>query len=268
MPPVYHPHPIIFKIGPLALRWYSLAYICGLLFGWLYVNHLVKYSPKALTKAQVGDLLLWVAAGVIFGGRLGFVLFYQFDFYSHHPIEIVKIWQGGMSSHGGFIGVVIALILFTRRYRLRLLAVGDVVSCAVPLGLMLGRLANFANGELYGRVAGSNAPFAIIFPEGGGMLPRHPSQLYEASLEGLLLFIIMWLLWRLPAIRNREGLLTGLFLTLYAVARIIAELYREPDYYLGYYFETLTMGQILSLPMLLIGLIFIIYRWKCSPKQT
>lgn len=244
--------PVAIHIGPLAIRWYALAYIAGLLGGWTYLRWLVRRPPKAMTVEQVDDLLVWVTLGVVLGGRLGYVLFYKPGYYLANPGDIVAVWQGGMSFHGGLLGVIIALFLFCRRHRLSIPAVGDVVACVTPLGLLFGRLANFINGELFGRPA-PDVPWAMVFPN-GGPLPRHPSQLYEAALEGLVLLVVMHLLWRREALRLRPGFLGGAFLVGYGMARIIAELFREPDAHLGFLAGGVTMGQLLSLPMVLTGL--------------
>ncbi len=246
--------PIAIEIGPIAIRWYALAYIAGLLGGWFYLRWLVRRPPHAMSIAQVDDFLVWATLGVVFGGRLGYVLFYKPLHYLSAPWEIVAVWQGGMSFHGGLLGVVVAIVLFCRRNRLDILAVGDVVACVAPLGLFFGRIANFINGELFGRPA-ADVPWAMVFPH-GGPLPRHPSQLYEAFLEGLVLLIVLHLLWRIEPLRMKRGFLFGVFLVGYGLARIVAEFFREPDAHLGFLAGGVTMGQILSLPMLMAGLAF------------
>ncbi len=249
-----YPHfdPIAIAVGPFAIRWYALAYITGLMLGWTYVKRLVRHPPYAMKEIDVDDFLVWATLGVVLGGRTGYVLFYKPDFYFSHPLEIFKLWRGGMSFHGGLLGVVTAIVLFSRQRKLNLFAVGDVVCCAVPIGLFFGRLANFVNGELFGRVA-PDVPWAMVFPN-GGPLPRHPSQLYEAGMEGLILFTIMALLWRNPRIRAHSGVLAGCFLTGYGTARIVGEFFRQPDPFLGFLIGGATMGQLLSLPLVLIGL--------------
>lgn len=245
--------PIAIEIGPLAIRWYALAYIAGLLGGWWYVRWLVQHSPKPMSVAQVDDFLIWATLGVVIGGRLGYVLFYKPVYYLGNPLEIFMVWKGGMSFHGGLLGVVAAIVAFCRSHKLNILAVGDVISVVAPLGLFFGRLANFINGELFGRPA-PDVPWAMVFPH-GGPVPRHPSQLYEAALEGLVLLIIMHLLWRSEFLRRRPGFLFGAFLAGYSLARIVAEVYREPDAHLGFIAGGVTMGQILSVPMLLAGIV-------------
>ncbi len=247
--------PILVEFGPLAIRWYSLAYVGGLLFAWWYIRRLngsyVTFGLTPPLKPDEGDdLLFWATLGVILGGRLGYVLFYQAGYYWDHPLEVFAVWQGGMSFHGGLLGVAVALTAFCRRRSMPLIAVADLLACAVPFGLMLGRAANFINGELFGRP--SDVPWAMVFPFGGPDL-RHPSQLYEAALEGALLFVIMGMLFRLTNIRAYTGALTGLFLVGYACARGVSEMFRQPDVHLGFLTGGTTMGQLLSIPMAALG---------------
>jgi phosphatidylglycerol:prolipoprotein diacylglycerol transferase len=257
--------PIAIQIGPIAIRWYALAYITGLAVGWQFIRRLAARGASGLNRAQIDDLLFWVAMGVILGGRLGYVLFYRPDHYLFNPLEILKVWQGGMSFHGGMLGVIVAIIWFSRRNKLPVLGVGDTVAVAVPIGLFFGRIANFVNGELYGRA--SNAPWAMVFPD-GGLIPRHPSQLYEAGLEGLVLFLVLaWLAYRTSALR-RPGLTTGVFLVGYGLARGIIELYREPDVGIALPDIGVTMGQLLSLPMLIIGLLLISHARSHPPLDS
>lgn len=243
--------PVAIRIGPLALRWYALAYIAGLLLGWRYVRFLAARGLARFERAEVDDLLFWIALGVILGGRIGYALFYRPGHYLANPHEILMLWRGGMSFHGGLLGVLAALVWFARRSGRAPLAVADTVAAAVPIGLFFGRLANFINGELWGRA--SDVPWAMAFPD-GGPLPRHPSQLYEAALEGVALFALLaWLVHRRNALA-RPGLVTGAFLAGYGAARGLAELAREPDAHIGFLAGGATMGQILSLPMLVAGL--------------
>ena len=244
--------PVIFAIGPFAIRWYALAFIAGLLIGWKYMVWFVSRPPYAMEKKDVDDFLVWA---------FGYVAFYNFDFYLSHPGAIFKVWQGGMSFHGGFIGVIIAVLLFARQRKLNLWAVSDAVACSVPIGLFLGRLANFINGELFGRV--SDVPWAMVFPH-GGPFPRHPSQIYEAILEGLVLFILLYVLANKESIRNRPGVLSGVFMVGYPVARGFVELFRQPDAHIGFLAGGMTMGQLLSIPFLLAGL-YLIFR---RPAET
>lgn len=242
--------PVAIEIGPFAIRWYALAYIAGLLLGWRLLRRLMAAAPAVGTPQQADDFLTWATLGVILGGRLGYVLFYRPEFYLAHPLEILKVWTGGMSFHGGALGVIVAIALFARLNRISVLALGDRVAPCVPIGLGLGRLANFVNGELWGRV--TDVPWGMIFPH-GGPLPRHPSQLYQATLEGLVLFVVLIALAMRPAIRARRGFLAGAFLAGYGIARIIGELFREPDAFLGFLAFGATMGQLLSIPMVLVG---------------
>lgn len=243
--------PVLVEIGPIAVRWYALAYILGLLLGWRYVRWLRRGHPAGWTEMDIDDFLVWATVGVILGGRFGYVLAYNGALFLDEPLEIFAIWQGGMSFHGGLVGVTVAIVAYGLKRGKSFLALADRIACATPIGLLFGRLANFVNGELYGRA--SEAPWAMVFPR-GGPVPRHPSQLYEAVLEGVVLFVVMAIAWRIPALRDRPGRLTGLFLVGYAVARILVELVREPDIQLGFLLGPLTMGQLLSLPLLLGGL--------------
>jgi phosphatidylglycerol:prolipoprotein diacylglycerol transferase len=250
--------PIAVAIGPFAIRWYALAYIAGIVLGWLYARALIRgerlWGGKApMTITDYDDFVLWVTLGIILGGRIGYVLFYNPSHFAAHPLEIFQLWQGGMSFHGGFTGCVVAVILFARARGISILSLGDVTCAVGPIGLLLGRLANFVNGELWGRPA--DVPWAFVFP-GGGPLPRHPSQLYEAALEGLLLLAILALCIRAGALR-RPGMIIGLFAVGYGIFRSFAELFREPDAQLGFLWGGLTMGMLLSIPLILAGLGFI-----------
>jgi phosphatidylglycerol:prolipoprotein diacylglycerol transferase len=204
---------------------------------------------------HLDDFLVWAIVAIVLGGRLGFVLFHQLEYYLANPAEIVEVWHGGMSFHGGLLGVLLGLLLFAHRREIPFLALTDIVAAAAPIGLFLGRLANFVNGELWGRP--SDAPWAMVFPN-GGPAPRHPSQLYEAGLEGVVLFLLLFFLARSPAIRVRLGLLSGVFLTGYGMSRVFVELFREPDREIGYLIGGTTMGQWLSLPMLAGGIYLIL----------
>jgi phosphatidylglycerol:prolipoprotein diacylglycerol transferase len=247
--------PVLIEIGPFAIRWYALAYIAGLVLGWQYLKRLVQRPGWRLTPAEVDDLLVYVTLGVVIGGRLGYVLFYRPGFYLEHPLEALAVWHGGMSFHGGVLGVIGAAALFGHLRRRSILEIGDAVCAAAPIGLVFGRIANFINGELFGRV--SDVPWAVVFPHGGPE-PRHPSQLYEAGLEGLVLFAVMtWFAWR-PREPGSDGRLAGIFLIGYALSRSFVELFREPDAHLGYLVGGLTMGQLLSLPMIVLGALLVL----------
>lgn len=248
--------PVLIHLGPLAIRWYGLAYVAGLVIGWRYVRRLAAGPPEVASARDVDDFLVWATLAVVLGGRIGYVLFYQLPYYSAHPLAALEIWRGGMSFHGGLLGVIVATLVFVRRRGLVLWRFFDAIACAVPIGLFFGRLANFINGELFGRV--TDVPWAMVFPR-GGPLPRHPSQLYEAGLEGIVLGIVLFLLWRIPAVRGKAGALSGAFLTGYALARLIGETFRQPDVQIGFLVGGTTMGQWLSLPMLAFGL-YLIFR--------
>jgi phosphatidylglycerol---prolipoprotein diacylglyceryl transferase len=253
--------PVAIAIGPFAIRWYALAYISGIILGWLYARSLLKNDrlwggPAPISLVQLDDFILWVTLGIIVGGRTGYVLFYNLPFFMQHPLEIFELWKGGMSFHGGFMGCVIAVIWFCRRNGLPILSLGDITTAVGPIGLFLGRIANFINSELWGRAADPSLPWAMIFPN-GGPLPRHPSQLYEAGLEGILLFIVLAIMVRCGALK-RPGLILGSFIALYGLARITGEHFREPDPQLGFLWGGLTMGMLLSLPMIIIGAILMV----------
>ncbi|MGH7031720.1 MAG: prolipoprotein diacylglyceryl transferase [Stellaceae bacterium] len=259
-------NPIAVAVGPFAIRWYALAYIVGLLIGWRYCLALAGRPPHLVGRQDVDDFLVWATLGVVLGGRIGYVLFYNPGYYSLHPEQALYVWHGGMSFHGGAIGVTIALILFTRARRIPLFAFSDVIIEAIPIGLFFGRIANFINGELYGRP--TDVPWAMIFPN-GGPVPRHPSQLYEAVCEGILLFLLLFVAERLGA-RRRPGVVTGLFLVGYAIARIFGEMFRQPDAQIGYLVFGTTEGQLLSIPVLLAGIVLILWarRSRRLPERS
>lgn len=277
--------PIAISIGPFAIRWYALAYVAGILLGWKYVGWLSKLrhpgecrdpedasassrkisrpwrlrwipgqarddAQPLLPPAAYDDIITYAVLGILLGGRIGYVLFYNLPYYLESPLEALKIWQGGMSFHGGLVGVITAFIMFCRKYKLRFFTVSDLLACATPIGLFFGRIANFINGELYGRV--TDVPWGMVFPH-GGPLPRHPSQLYEAGLEGLVLFVILFLLATRTNAREKTGVLSGVFLMGYAIARAVVENFREPDAQIGFLLGAFTMGQLLCVPMLLFG---------------
>ena len=265
--PFPHFNPILVQIGPFAIRWYALAYIAGIIIGWRYVAGLAKAGRlwplrgPAANGAQIDDLVLWITVGVIVGGRLGHVFFYTPDIIWKDPLEIFKTWHGGMSFHGGAIGVVIAIVGFARVNRLDIFRLGDLVAPAVPIGLFFGRIANFINGELWGRP--TDAPWGIVFP-GAGPLPRHPSQLYEAALEGVVLFLVLRWATHGAKLLNRRGVVAGMFFVGYGLFRIALENVREPDDYMPNFPLGLTMGMMLSTPMLLFGA-WLIWRGLVEP---
>jgi phosphatidylglycerol:prolipoprotein diacylglycerol transferase len=247
--------PVLVSIGPIAIRWYALAYIIGILLGWFYARAVVARpalwgGTAPMSVADYDDFVLWVTLGIILGGRIGYVLFYNPAYFAAHPMEILQLWNGGMSFHGGFLGCVLAGVLFARHRGISILSLGDITCAAGTIGLFLGRMANFINGELWGRR--TDVPWAMVFPT-GGPFPRHPSQLYEAGLEGLVLFIVLALLIRAGWLK-RPGFVMGAFAAGYAIARSICELFREPDPQLGFLWGGLTMGTLLSLPLLLAGI--------------
>lgn len=250
--------PVAFSIGPFVVRWYALAYIAGLLFAIWYAKRLVRTQalwggrqPTA-TPTQIDDLFVWIVLGVILGGRLGYVLFYNPVYFLANPLDILKVWEGGMSFHGGFLGVVVALYFYGKKHGITVYQLLDLAAATTPVGLGLGRLANFINGELYGRAG--DAPWTMIFPHDPQQIPRHPSQLYEAALEGLVLFIVIRIATHRFQALSHPGRASGLFALGYGLSRIIVEFFREPDAQLGYFFGFITMGMILSLPLVAIGI--------------
>jgi phosphatidylglycerol---prolipoprotein diacylglyceryl transferase len=248
-------NPVLISIGPLAVRWYALAYIVGILAGWFYARAIIAAErlwggPAPLTVIDFDDFVIWITLGIILGGRTGYVLFYNLPHFAAHPIEILELWNGGMSFHGGVIGCIVAIVLFALHRGIPMLSLGDVATAVAPIGLFLGRIANFINGELWGRP--TDVPWAMVFPH-GGPIPRHPSQLYEATLEGIALFVVLNLLVRWGALK-RPGVVTGAFALGYGIARIICELFREPDVQLGFLWGGLTMGMLLSIPLMLAGI--------------
>lgn len=252
-----HIDPVAFWLGPFAIRWYALAYLAGFLIGWRYAMKLAGFDDDTRpTPKDVDDFLPWVIAGVILGGRLGYVLFYNFEHYFENPVDIFKLWHGGMSFHGGALGVILVLLIWPHIHRIPHLRLADIVCASVPIGLFFGRIANFINGELFGRV--TDAPIGMVFPAGGPE-PRHPSQLYEAGLEGAVLFLILFLLMRIDGVRNKPGIVSGVFLAGYGFARSFIELFREPDAHIGFINGSFTMGQLLSTPMIIAGIGLIVF---------
>ncbi|WP_343312439.1 prolipoprotein diacylglyceryl transferase [Brucella sp. BE17] len=250
--------PVIFSVGPLAVHWYGLGYVVGILFAWWYAKKLVRNhrlwanNEPPMEPEALDDFVIWAALGVILGGRIGYTVFYNSSYYFANPLEIPAIWDGGMSFHGGIIGVTLAMMLFARSRQIGVWSMFDTIAAGVPVGLGLVRITNFINSELWGRV--SDAPWAVYFPN-GGPLPRHPSQIYEALLEGLVLFFVLFaFIWGRKKLK-KPGFIAGVFVTGYGLSRIVVEFFRQPDAQLGYLFGGwLTMGMLLSLPMVLLGL--------------
>jgi len=274
--------PIAIHLGPLAVRWYGLAYFAGILIGWQYARSLVRNDrlwggrPAPMTVTDIDDFLLWLVIGIVVGGRLGYALFYQPGHYLDDPLGFFRLWEGGMSFHGGLLGTILAMTLFALNRHIPILSLFDVAAASVPFGLLLGRLANFINGELWGRT--TDVPWGMVFcnvtiaqANGGlcpaGLVPRHPSQLYEAALEGVLLFVVLRILTHRCGSLARPGMTGGAFIAGYGVARIIVELFREPDPQLGYFAGHFTMGMILSLPMVLVGLAAVAWAASRRPAQ-
>lgn len=251
--------PVIFRLGVFDIRWYSLAYLVGIVVAWILIYRNIRKYKLPITRAQLDDMMFNITLGIILGGRIFYVLFYNLDMFLSNPLEIFAIWHGGMSFHGGLIGVIVALYISARKMKYPFWGLSDMAALYTPIGLFLGRLANFVNDELWGRV--TDVPWAVRFPS-GGYLPRHPSQLYEAFLEGIVLFFLLNFLWRYEKVRQKQGFVSGVFLSFYALSRMFVECFRQPDEQIGFLFGKITMGQVLSLPLLLFGL------WLCfRPKS-
>lgn len=253
--------PVAFEIGPIAVRWYSLAYLFGLLGAWWIAVRLSAKSSSSFTPVLIADFALWAMLGIILGARVGYVIFYNPMVYLNNPLEIFALWHGGMSFHGGFVGLLLAMIVYAHVKKISFWDISDIVACVAPLGLLLGRIANFINGELYGRI-NLDIPWAVEFEQGGGF-PRHPSQLYEAFAEGLLPLVAFTLLWWLvPYVRKHKGFMSGAFLVWYAVARSFCEVFRQPDVQIGFIGNYFTMGQLLSIPLMVAGVVVLLYSVK------
>ncbi len=267
-----YPHidPIAIRLGPLAIHWYGITYLVAFGLFYFLATRRLRHpqfagitQPAPWSRRDVEDMLFWGVVGVIVGGRLGFCLFYKPAFYAAHPLQVFAIWEGGMSFHGGMLGVIVAMIGWARRNGRPWLQVTDLVAPCVPLGLASGRVGNFINGELWGRFAPPDLPWGMVFPQSGSMLPRHPSQIYQFLLEGVLLFVLLWLYARRP---RRTGQVSGAFLVGYGVFRFIAEYFREPDAYLGLLSLGLSMGQWLCVPMVLAGIA--LWTWASRRPAT
>lgn len=260
---VHNFNPILIDLGLFQIRWYSIAYILGIILGWIYAKRIIKKTAKnkynfvSITKSQFDDIVVYLVLGIVLGGRLGYVFFYNLEYYSQNFFEIFKLWQGGMSFHGGLLGVIISIIFFSKKTKTNFFKFADIISCVAPIGIFLGRLANFINGELYGKI--STLPWAIIFPNGGS-IARHPSQIYEAILEGIILFILINYLALKKQLLFKTGYISGFFLVSYSILRIVSENFREPDIHLGYFFNYFSMGTLLSIITLIAGssIIFLI----------
>ncbi len=250
--------PIITQIGPLAIRWYGVAYVVGILLGWKWMRYLSQHPPfkGLLTQEQIDQFLTFAILSIVIGGRFGYVLFYSPELIWNEPLRIVQTWTGGMSFHGGFLGMIVASWWFTKKHTLSFLRFTDILVCVAPIGLFFGRIANFINAELFGRT--TDVPWGMVFPD-AGPLPRHPSQLYEAFLEGIVLFVLCNLLIRNVIFKKAPGKISGVFLLAYGICRTLVECVREPDGHLGYFLEILTWGQILTIPMIMGGL-FLLFR--------
>ncbi|MDG2458230.1 MAG: prolipoprotein diacylglyceryl transferase [Alphaproteobacteria bacterium] len=249
-------NPVAIDLGFIQIRWYAISYIAGILLSWVLILNIIKFKNLKVDNKVISELISNSMIGIIIGGRLGYVIFYNPDYYLNNFLEIFKLWNGGMSFHGGFIGVVFAVIYSSKISKTPILILADLIAIVAPIGIFFGRLANFINGELYGRI--TNHSFGMIFPNAGNS-PRHPSQLYEAFFEGFLLFIIMLLFIKFTNILNKKGLITALFLSCYGSFRFMIEFFREPDSNIGLLYFNFSMGQLLSLPMIIVGLYFIIF---------
>jgi len=259
---VHNFDPVLIDLGLFQIRWYSLAYILGITLGWVYANKIIKlttinqYNFKQITTLVFDNSIVFLVLGIVVGGRLGYVFFYNLEFYTQNFLEVFKIWQGGMSFHGGLAGVIISIIIFSKKNNTNFFKLADIVSCVAPIGIFLGRISNFINGELYGKI--SDLPWAVIFPSAGNY-PRHPSQIYEAILEGIILFFLINYLALKKKLLFKTGYVSCIFLISYSAFRMFSEIFREPDLHIGYYFNYFSMGIILSFITLLAGFLIIFF---------
>ncbi len=259
---VHNFNPIMIDLGIFQIKWYSMAYILGIAVGWIYANRIIKssainnYNFHQIKKSDFDNLIIYLVLGIIIGGRLGYILFYNLTYYFNNFLEIFKIWEGGMSFHGGLLGVIISILYFSKKTNTNFFKYADIICCVAPIGIFLGRIANFINGELYGKI--SNVPWAIIFPNGGNV-SRHPSQLYEAMLEGILLFILVNFLALKKNLIVKTGYVSSFFLISYSILRILSENFREPDHHIGYLFNYFSMGTLLSILTLAGGFLIIFF---------
>ena len=267
---VHNFDPVFIDLGIFQIKWYSLSYILGILLGWVYAKKIIeitsknKYETESVKKTSFDDLIIFIVLGIIIGGRLGYVIFYNSEYYFQNIDEIFKIWQGGMSFHGGLIGVIVSVLIFSKKSKTNFFKFTDIICCVAPIGIFLGRISNFINAELYGKI--STLPWAVIFPNVDN-IPRHPSQIYEAIMEGIILFILINYLALKKSLLYKNGLISGLFLISYSIARIFSEAFREPDVHLGYFFGYFSMGTLLSFLTLIAGL-FIISTVKKSEQNN
>ena len=262
---VHNFDPVLIDLGLFQIRWYSLAYILGIIIGWMYAVKIInlttnnKYNFEQIKTSHFNDLIIYLVVGMVIGGRLGYVFFYNFVYYSENFFEIFKLWQGGMSFHGALLGVIVSLIFFSKKTKTNFFKFADIVSCVAPIGIFLGRIANFINGELYGKI--STLPWAVIFPNGGSMA-RHPSQIYEAILEGIILFALINYFALKKKLLFKTGYISGLFLVSYSILRMLSEIFREADIHLGLFFNYFSLGTLLSLATLVAGLVMIMFAKK------
>ncbi len=262
---VHNFNPVLIDLGLLQIKWYSIAYIAGISLGWIYAIKIIqftkinKFKYKPIEKEKFDDFLLYLVLGIVVGGRLGYVVFYNFNYYSQNLSEIIKLWEGGMSFHGGLIGVIVSIIIFSKAKKEYFFKIADIVACVSPIGIFFGRIANFINGELYGKF--STLPWAVVFPNGGN-LARHPSQIYEALLEGFLLFVLINYFALRKNLLFKTGYISGIFLILYSILRMISEIFREADQHIGYFFNYFSMGVLLSFATLATGIIICIISKK------
>ena len=266
---VHNFDPVFIDLGVFQIRWYSIAYIVGIILGWIYAIKIIKKMARkhnfaVISQTVFDDLIIYLVIGIVLGGQLGYVIFYNFEYFSKNPFEILKIWEGGMSFHGGLLGVIISIIIFSKIKRVNFFYFTDIISCVAPIGLFLGRIANFINGELYGKI--STLPWAVIFPNDGN-ISRHPSQIYEAILEGIVLFFLINFFALKKQLLLKKGYSSALFLIFYSMARIIGENFREPDKHLGYFFNYFSMGIMLSFATFLAGC-FIIFFIKNNEQNN
>jgi phosphatidylglycerol:prolipoprotein diacylglycerol transferase len=267
---VHNFDPVLVDLGLFQIRWYSISYILGIVLGWLYAVRIIKqitknkYNYQPITTSHFDDLIIYLILGIVVGGRLGYVIFYNFEYYVQNFFDIFKLWEGGRSFHGGLAGVIIAIFIFSKRTKINFFKFSDIVACVAPIGIFLGRIANFINGELYGKI--SNLPWAMVFPYGGNVA-RHPSQIYEAILEGIILFILINYLALKKQLLLQTGYISGFFLVAYSILRIFSENFREPDIHLGYFFNYFSMGIILSSITFLAGC-FIIFFIKNNEQNN